>query len=51
MPAIKSKTLQGEQAYSCVCCLETYNLIKIANHPNSLRILCEIKQVDFAQFQ
>ena len=51
MPAIKFKTCQGEQAYSYVCCLEIYNLIKIANHPNSLRILCEIKQVDLAQFQ
>ena len=45
MPAIKSKTYQGEQAYSCVWCPEIYNRIKIANHPNNLRILCEIKQV------
>ena len=51
MSAIKFKTCQGEQAYSYVCCLEICNLIKIANHPNSLRILCEIKQVDLAQFQ
>ena len=51
MSVIKFKTCQGEQAYSYVCCLEIYNLIKIANHPNSLRILYEIKQVDLAQFQ
>ena len=51
MSVIKFKTCQGEQAYSYVCCLEIYNLIKIANHPNSLRILCEIKQVDLAKFQ
>ena len=46
MSAFRFKTCQGEQAYSYVCCLEIYNLIKIANHFNSLRILCEIKQVD-----
>ena len=41
MSAIKFKTCQGEQVYSYVCCLEIYNLIKIANRLNNLRILCE----------
>ena len=51
MSAIRFKTCKGEQAYSYVCCLEIYNLIKIANYSNNLRILWEIKQVDLAKFQ